>query len=633
MTRIAPLTLWVLLCALLNAAGWLLSAAGWLNATGYGAVFIITGAAAVWWHRRTQPVLHSGFRLRRFRKGFPLAFAIIAALALLGGFLHAPTNYDALAYRTPRVLHWLAEGHWHWIHTDFHRLNTRGSGFEWLTAPLVVFTGSDRLFFLINAVSFLLLPGIGFRLLTGLGVRARVAWHWMWILPGGYCYLLQAGSIGNDLFGSTLAFAAVEYALRAARLKNAALASMAVLAAALATSVKAFNMLLFVPWALAMIPNIGPMLRRPLFSMSMGLLAILVSIVPTSILNHRHSGDWKGLKAEPVKFAAASPGFHLGVNSLLLALHHLNPPVNPLAGAWNKWTERTIPEPWQEKIGQSFEPSVVTFKLGEMQMEESSGLGFGVALLVLAVLLGRHPWRSLPPLRQLPALATRPGNLIPLGAAISVAYFLSQSGLGCPARYLAPFYMLLLAPVLRLSRAEILLKCGWWRGLAYLSFAMGAVLLIVSPPRPLWPAQTSLKALDADKSTSPLLKRVWTVYSVYGDRSDGFEPVRGMLSPEVKTLGLVTFDDPETSLWKPFGSRVIKHVPRSDDAAALRRSGIHHVLVSDYILEVHQNTTIDEWLARYDGEILHSLDLILRAGRGPTRWHLVRIRPDQPAVQ
>jgi hypothetical protein len=36
------------------------------------------------------------------------AFLIIFLLAFLG-VLHGPSNYDGLAYREPRVLHWLAE--------------------------------------------------------------------------------------------------------------------------------------------------------------------------------------------------------------------------------------------------------------------------------------------------------------------------------------------------------------------------------------------------------------------------------------------------------------------------------------------------------------------------------------------
>ena len=101
---------------------------------------------------------------RRFRRTFPLAFLILALLAILGGALHPPSNYDALAYRVPRVLHWLAEGQWHWIYTDFQRVNTRACGIEWLSAPLIAFTKTDRLLFLINAVLVLAAAGAGLQL-------------------------------------------------------------------------------------------------------------------------------------------------------------------------------------------------------------------------------------------------------------------------------------------------------------------------------------------------------------------------------------------------------------------------------------------------------------------------------------
>lgn len=629
---LSPLTLWVLLCSLLNAGGWLLSAMGQLTLWGYIGLIAPFAGASVWYLFSRKPVIFRGFRLRRFKRLFPASFACVAILAILGGALHGPANYDALAYRTPRVLHWLAEGQWHWIHTDFHRLNTRGNGIEWLTAPLLLFTGTDRFFFLINACSFLLLPGICFRLLANLGVRKRVAWYWMWMLPTGYCYILQAGSIANDLFGATLAFAAFDYALRARRERSATLACLAVLAAALMTSGKAFNILLLLPWGLAMLPNTAIMLRRPLLGFGTGVLALSVSIVPTSVLNHINCGDWKGLNAEPIQMSIASPAFHIGINAILIPLHHLNPPVNPLAGAWNKWTEKTLPEDWKETIAQSFEASVITFKLGEMQMEESTGLGFGIALLLLAVLIGQHNLRA-PPLRSLFGRLLRPENLIPAGAAFSALYFLAQSGLGCPSRYLAPFYLLLLAPVLRLPRAATLTKRRWWRCLALLSFAMAAVLLILTPPRPLWPATTILKALKADQSDSPLLKRVWTVYSVYGDRSDGFQPVKAILPENLDTIGFVTFDDPETSLWKPFGSRRVRHVTRADTPQSLQSKGVEFVLVSSYIVDAHLRSTMEEWLTRYDAEIVTSMDLTLRAGRGPTAWHLVKLRPASPSSQ
>ena len=84
---------------------------------------------------------------------------------------------------------------------------------EWLTAPLLLFTKSDRALFLINLISFLLLPGAGLqRVHAGrCSPDPRVAWHWMWLLPTGYNFLLQAGSVANDTFPTVYAMAALDF--------------------------------------------------------------------------------------------------------------------------------------------------------------------------------------------------------------------------------------------------------------------------------------------------------------------------------------------------------------------------------------------------------------------------------------
>ena len=58
---------------------------------------------------------------------------------------------------------------------------------------------------------YLFFPGLVFSVLTRLGVSRRVAWHWMWLAPTGYCFVQQAGSIGNDAFGAMLAPAAKRF--------------------------------------------------------------------------------------------------------------------------------------------------------------------------------------------------------------------------------------------------------------------------------------------------------------------------------------------------------------------------------------------------------------------------------------
>src|SRR5208283_5248847 len=112
--------LWVWFCAWLNCAGWTLSALHELNAAGY-TIALSIGFVGLWlWRKKSSglllPRVHWGKLRRRFRRPFPLAFLILAAMAFGGSALHAPTNYDGLTYRVPRILHWLAEDRWHWIH-------------------------------------------------------------------------------------------------------------------------------------------------------------------------------------------------------------------------------------------------------------------------------------------------------------------------------------------------------------------------------------------------------------------------------------------------------------------------------------------------------------------------------------
>jgi hypothetical protein len=57
-------------------------------------------------------------------------------------------------------------------------------------------------------------------------------------------------------------------------------------------------------------------------------------------------------------------------------------------------------------------------------------------------------------------------------------------------------------------------------------------------------------------------------------------PLRSALPPDEKLVGVITFDDPETSLWRPFGSRKILHVAPDDTGEQIRRWGVRYVLVS-----------------------------------------------------
>lgn len=576
-------TLWIWFCAYLNCVGWTLSCLRQLNAGGYAVALALGLASVVVWRRKIGVPLRPRSLWpkwrRRFRRGFPLAFLVLALLALLGGALHAPANYDALAYRTPRVLHWLAAGHWHWIHTVFERLNTRTAGFEWLTAPLFLFSGTDRLVFLLNGISFLLLPGRFFALLTRLGVRPRTAWHWMWLFPSGYGYALQAGSVANDMFGALLAFAALEFALRAGRERKLPELWTALLAAGLMTAAKAFNLLLLLPWLLAALPALKLLLRRPAISLAVIVFAASASLLPTAVLNWRHCGDWTGLAAEQPTIGGSGKPYRFLANAITLPLDNLAPPVFPLTSQWDHLMDRIIPLTLATKLRANMETNLANFHLSEMQVEESAGLGMGLTLLLLVLLA-----RSIRPGEIWPRPCFTLATWITLAAWCSLFVFMMQVGSAGPARYLLPFYPLLVAPILAGPAAAGFFQSRFWRGMAWAIFASTAMLLVVSPPRPLWPATTVLRALDAEHSTHRLLQRAHAVYAAYGIRADGFLPIISVLPPDANPLGFLAFDEPETGLWRPFGTRRIVHFTPEDTPAELRALGFKYALVSEHTL-------------------------------------------------
>lgn len=610
--------LWVWFCAYLNCAGWTLSALHQLNARGYAVVLLLWLVAVfVWKQKKSAEIFPHACRQkfrRRFRKPFPLAFLILAIMAFLGGALYAPSNYDALAYRIPRILHWLAAGQWHWIHTDFARLNTRGCGTEWVSAPLIALLKTDRLLFLLNTISFALLPGLVFSVFTRLGVRRRVAWHWMWIFPTGYGFLLQAGSIGNDLFGAVFVLAAMHFALRAKETKSPCDFFAAIIAAGMMTACKLSNLALLLPWVIALVPSLKLCLRWPVRTTAVCALALVASVLPTAVGNYNNCRDWTGMAVEQPGMASA-PVFKTGMSFALATEQNFVPPVFPPAGKWNDMMDRALPPKLIERIDRTMENPMADFHLEQMQIEEHAGLGFGISVLLAAsvgaaffarrkISVGGSVWLA----------------CVRWSPFISLLVLMAQSNLYAVARLLVPYYGLLLPPLLALAGHESVVRKCWWRISALMVFVMAAGLLVISPPRPLFPVQTILAKMQNPPA------RVQAVYAVYRERNDAFAPVRAALPSGLKILGLVTFDDPEASLWRPFGWCQIEHVIREDTAAQLKARGIEYVLVKpDAFFGKWLDGTPDEWCARMNATVVGKIPLNLRAATGSLDWYLIRL--------
>ena len=99
-----------------------------------------------------------------------------------------------------------------------------------------------------------------------------------------------------------------------------------------------------------------------------------------------------------------------------------------------------------------------------------------------------------------------------------------------------------------------------------------------------------------------------------------------MLPAEANPLGLITGDDPEASLWRPFGSRRILHVCGDDTPEEIRRQGIQYVLASSHTLTHNQGVSLNQWLTKNNAELVQRISLDLRAGTGSSDWYLIKLR-------
>jgi hypothetical protein len=658
---------WIVVSTLASAAGWILSALGMLNKTGY-AIFAAVALVVIFLLRKACPIIPSASvqeikkLRRRFRRFMPGGFAILAALIFLSGLLYAPTDHTGLSYRLPRALQWLQHEHWVWIHTPNYRMNDRACGIEWLSAPLLLFLKSDRALFLINFIPFILMPGLIFSIWTRFGVRPRVAWNWMWLVPTGYCFLIQAGGIANDAFPTVYALAMVDFALRALEKWRVARGEMSrrtpdrgpwtvdcglsLLSAGLVVGAKASNLPLGLPWVIVLAPLAGiffsrrspapttrntqhatrPVVRWALLS----LVAVLVSFVPTAILNmHYLNGDWSGLSIEHEGMNMKNPVAGVLGNGVLLVVDNFAPTFFPMAHWWNEHAHAFLPGALARLMDANFEAGYEW--LGEMPTEDSSGIGFGISMLIaISMVAGGFlkPKAKLGNTHHAPRITlSLYSKVILIAPWIALLAYCMKSGMVTPGRLIAPYYPLLFPLLLVGAGQSQVVRRGWWRFLAGAVLALSLAVLIVNPSRPLWPAKTILSKAVARHPGQAQLRRAQSVYEVYGRRADPLAEVRQWFPPGLKTVGFMgTGDDLDISLWKPYGSRRVEPFFVTDSPEAIRKLGIEYALVSG--LNLHfEHTTIEEWLQKSRAELIGSTTVTVAVSVGPQNWYFVRFKP------
>ena len=557
----------------------------------------------------------------RFRRPFPALFLLLACLVFLGGMLYAPSNYDATTYRLPRVLSWLAEGHWFWIHTATVRMNDRSCGWEWIMAPVLLFTRSTRALFLINFIPFLLLPGLIFSMFTRLGIRGRVAAAWMWLVPTGYAFLLQAGGVGNDAFAAVYALAAIDFALRAAKSRSFADAALSCLAIALLGGAKTGNLPLMLPWLVVFLPAIPILLKRPVLLLPLGLVSCAASFLPMAVLNHLHCGDWTGFVLEPV-LASRNPIAAIVGNSLMFLIGNFVPPLFPFTAVWNSSFLGWLPLGLGHFLAANFEPGF--YRLGELPIEDGAGLGFSLSVLLVYSWLAA--FRQGGPAQVVCVATVRQRRLFLLCVLVALLVFFAKSAMEALPRLLAAYYALLIPALLASPAQEILVRRRTWRYLAIGLTLLALPVLVLNPSRPLWPAKSFFARLDGDSHR--LMRRAQDVYSVYERRSDTLAPLRAHLPADCGVVGFAALpNESPLSLFYPVGTRKVEFILDRDSPEEVRARGIQFAVISGAELERIGNS-IEQWAKRYGADVVSSEEIKALIVQGPVVWHVVKFKAE-----
>lgn len=619
---------WVVLSTVLVLAGWALSLAGTLSAKGYILVLGLAAGTLVWlliggWLR-----LSWRLRWRRYRRVYPLVFLAAWLLAVLGGLLHAPNNIDAMTYRLPRVLHWLAGNGWHWIDSVDPRMNYSGCGQEWLMAPIVSLTASDQWTWVWNALAQALLPGLLFVVLRGLGVASAVAWRWMWLLPLAPIYLLQAGSVANDLLGTAYFLAALAWGLQACRRGSPTALAMSVLAMSLTTGVKFSNFPLVLPWLVLVWPALrqARSLRRAFLGVA--LSALLVSAVPTAGLNRLFTGDWTGDPTNLTAVKAGSPWSGLICNTLQATMQNLQPPVFPVAEAVENRLTQGLEPAIRRWLGDDFPRFSV--HLTELGQEEWAGLGGLLVLLLFGAYLGRFSVRA-----EVSAGRRWGTTILVAGGLAALAFFLVM-GSEMTARLLAPYYPLAVAAVLRGGAQRSWIRSGWFSVLAGVTVLGSVTPLVISPARPLVSVPWLMRLSGPVETVAAgVIDRAKILYDVYAHRSDFLKELCAAIPARARVVGfMATADDSEVSCWRPFGSRRVATVRPTDTMATLHAKDIRWLVVrADIIWPAAADRR--SWLAGHSACVVKAISVRSKAHRLRLEdWMLIQLdEPDSPVRQ
>lgn len=604
--------LWLIFITWCSCVGWILSAFSMLNSTGYLlALPLLLGAWFAFWKTSASDSSPFRFPTAIWKRPSTIAWTIAIIACLWGGIAYAPANYDALSYRLPRLLYWWQENRWHWLEHGDDRMNYSGVGFEWQMLPFFVLQKSDRFLFLLNWIPFLFFPALCFRTLLAFGVSKKSSSFWMWVIPFGFGFTLQASSIGNDAIGAILLLASITFASYAENQHTRLALILSALAASALTSVKLSNLPLLLPIAWFWLRAAWVMRHKLIaWQLAPGLMAAaLGSFIPLAVLSHIHCGSWGGDPDDDFKLRITKTIPGIAGNAYFTAIGMLEPPIMPIAKSSLK--KITAPLEGDDSFASWVRTGFPRFRagtFGEIPTEEGAGLGLGITAMLLIHFFKRKPHAPRNKIPWLPIAAT----------IIAMAAYMAKMGSESTARLTLPYAPLLIASFLVIFQRRESTTPLTRNMLALIPLVLVLPSLILNPNRPIIPL-SYLSAFPGISESNR--KRITDLTAAYGSRNDTLAGLRDHLPPEAREIGFAGGPTQSAySLFKPFGSkRIIESHPGNIDSFDWL------IACPSGILE-RTGKNWDEWLASSPYHVVASQPVVFTVLHGSETWYVLRSR-------
>ncbi len=150
--------------------------------------------------------------------------------------------------------------------------------------------------------------------------------------------------------------------------KDFRLLMLSMISAALLTGAKTSNAPLLLAWLILFSGSFRLGLSRPVAFIFFALCGLVISFVPTALLNVKYCGDWTGFVLERAGLVK-DPITGIAGNAFGLMVENIVPPIFPLAGWWNSHViESMPPQLHHQHILKSFE--ALYGHVWELQQEE-----------------------------------------------------------------------------------------------------------------------------------------------------------------------------------------------------------------------------------------------------------------------